>query len=442
MDAAGKQPVQYADGEIRNLLLGLGKKGIQRAVLTDAMYTTAIQRLQTCPTAGDRLFINTTEGNCWMDSAMIGITFCDDLGKTMRAVLIAYLRNCKRNKYTSPDQLLEYIGKWKTSNSWRTYIIRMMLLLLLGSEKAIEWLSCPLVAAGVQKLQWQTLFDFKDQDIDVMKDIRLAGGYPLHAAIRFLIPMFHENVIVKHLYVAVGTKTIVEHRLFDMNQSKEEVLRKQLSSYMHRLTLYSLQRKDPGKTGGHAICSFACEGKVYLYDDNTGLYDVPGSVLPRHIILQEVAKVGTTYTLQCGSATIVLKSKPLKHVESRTYSLLHMYEVWTHDIYKTMKEAPKKFKIGTAHPTPQQFTPLETLEEELKRIILSRHKEVLVSVKDLLRRGANPSAGILPSQQVMADQVTEYLVKAGGTYDTEVMKEFAKKTGNKYLLGLFKPVKR
>jgi ankyrin repeat protein len=437
LDSAGKQPLQYASGAIHRLLSGVVAKPGRAPLISDAMYASAIHALKTCPTGSERFFINTHEGNCWMDSSMIGITFCDDLGDTLRSVLVAYLTKCRRNGYTSPNDILDYIGQWKVSNSWRTYVTRMLLLLLMGSEKAMEWLACPLVSKDVKKLQWQTLFDFKEQDLEVLKGMPRVGGFPLHATIRFLLPLFHDHVIVRHLYVVDDPMRIVEHRLFDMMDSSDAQIRRTLKTYSHRMTLYSLQRTDRGKTGGHAVCSFVCGGRVFLYDDNSGLFLIPGSVLPTHVILQELPRVGTVVSVQTGDVKQTLAPKAQRHSETRTYQVLHMYEIWTADIYKQLQRNPKQWKANSDHPTPLGGSPT-SLDDRLIETILTAERDALKKVKELVQRGANPTAGMFPSLQRMADSIAQYLIEVGASYDVEVMREFGKRTGNKVLEGLKK----
>jgi 26S proteasome non-ATPase regulatory subunit 10 len=434
MDHHGKQPIHYANPVIRNLLLGVEKPYGRAPIISPKMYDDAIRLLESCPTGAERFFINTSEANCWMDSVMIAITFCDDLGKTLRAVLVTYLSRCKRNGYHHPEHILEYISTWRTENSLRTYMTRMILLLLLGSERAQEWLSCPLAISDVRKFAWKTQFDFKEQDYDNLREAGIvAGGFNYLAAIRFLSPLFSENILIKQKYIPVaGRKYPIEEEIYDFNGTSKEVLNEKIKTYSHRLSLYTMTRKDGKESMGHATSVFQCGDKLFFYDNNTGLYLLPGTVFPHFISYKQVIRVGTTYTFDCESSQIILKHDNPRSGDVGTYEVSYIYEIWGQNVYNLLRDNPERLKMNSAHTPPKPFTPpiKRTIEEEIVHDILTSRNLDKVSSKlyELRQKGQDVSFAVGPAIQMMNGLLVYKLVYYGTTYNYLDVLEVSHKT--------------
>jgi ankyrin repeat protein len=444
MDTDGKQPIHYANPVIRNILLGVEKPYGRPPILSDKMYDDAIRLLESCPTGAERFFVNTSEANCWMDSVMIAITFCDDLGKTLRAVLVTYLSRCKRNGYRHPEHILEYISTWRTENSLRTYMTRMMLLLLLGSERAQEWLTCPIVVSEVRKLAWKTRFDFKEQDYDDLREAGIvAGGFNYLAAIRFLMPLFSENILIKQKYIPVaGRKYPIDEEIYDFNGTSKEVLNEKIRTYSHRISLYTMTRKDGGEAMGHATSVFQCGGKLFFYDNNTRLYLLPGTVFPHFITYKDVSRVGKTYTFDCEHSQIVLKHEDPRWGDVGTFEVDRIYEIWGQNVYNILRDNPKHLKMNYAHSSPKPFTPIveRTIEEEIIHDILTSREPDKVSSKvfDLLKEGRDISFAVGPAVQMMNGKLVYELVYHGANYNYLDILEVSRKTNRPTLKFLAK----
>lgn len=304
---------------------------------------------ETCPS---RAF-PAIQNNCWVDSTMYGLTYAPDIGRSLRAALLGCLESLEAGLISNTDEFYARVETWGLTPIWKTYVTRMLLYFLL-QEKAIDELTCPLVSRWVE--------DFRKRTFEIAgKSVAPVGGMTLYTIASILTALSVDDDMVLEYKNSAGT-----YHYYGKDYMQQPP--KPLKGYEARIRHLSVK----GRSVGHVVVSFVCGGKLWLYDNNFGLFEFSKlSALPTDFSISYdkveidgkwvVNKV--TYTMKVGNKSQEVikmfgdpKDSRIKRRQQEVETLDNTMTLYTRDVYDRVRRGEDILATMLGAPTAKRLT--------------------------------------------------------------------------------------